>query len=82
MGAPSALVPHAAKSALRVASTTFTAGLANPVLSLLEDVAALVLFVLAVLVRSVVPAAGAANAFFVLRKLLRRAAAVRHAPAP
>src|SRR5512132_1634983 len=33
VGAPSALVPHAAKSALRAASTVTTGGLANPILS-------------------------------------------------
>jgi hypothetical protein len=50
VGVPTALIPHAAKSALRAASTAFTGGLANPLLSLLEDVLALALFVLAVLV--------------------------------
>ncbi len=49
VGAPSALVPHAGKAALRALSTSFTAGLANPVLSLLEDGATVVLFTLAVL---------------------------------
>ena len=39
VGAPTALVPHAAKSPLRVVSTTFTGGLANPVQHL-EDVMA------------------------------------------
>src|SRR6266704_4818902 len=56
VGAPAALVPHAAKSALRAASTSFTAGIANPILSLIEDAASLVLFVLAVLVPVVVVA--------------------------
>ncbi len=50
VGAPSALVPHAAKSALRVASSTLTAGFANPILSLIEDVISILTFVLAVLV--------------------------------
>ena len=54
VGAPAALVPHAAKSALRAASSTLTGGLANPVLSLIEDGLALVLFALAVLVPLVV----------------------------
>src|SRR5512138_3411730 len=49
VGAPSALVPHAAKAALRTASTAATGGLANPVLSLLEDVLSVLTFVLAVL---------------------------------
>jgi len=50
VGAPAALVPHAGKAALRAASTAFTAGIANPLLSLAEDMGALVLFALAVLV--------------------------------
>ena len=37
VGAPTALLPHAAKSMLRAASTALTAGLANPLISLLED---------------------------------------------
>jgi hypothetical protein len=50
VGAPSALVPHAAKSMLRVAATTFTGGLANPIISVIEDLATIVLFAVAVLV--------------------------------
>jgi hypothetical protein len=50
VGAPSALVPHAAKSALRAASTAATGGLANPLLSLFEDAISIVTFVAAVLV--------------------------------
>jgi len=50
VGAPTALVPHAVKSSLRAASTLFTAGLANPLISLMEDVITVVLFALAVLV--------------------------------
>jgi hypothetical protein len=50
VGAPAALVPHAAKAGLRAASTAFTGGLANPLLSLGEDVVTLILFVLAVLI--------------------------------
>src|SRR6185295_10022161 len=50
VGAPTALVPHAAKALLRVASTAVTGGLANPVLSFLEDLATLAAFALAVLV--------------------------------
>ena len=50
VGAPTALVPHAVKSSLRAASTLFTAGLANPLISLLEDVITVALFALAVLV--------------------------------
>jgi uncharacterized membrane protein len=50
VGAPSALIPHALKSAARVASTTPTAGLANPILSFIEDIVAIATFALAVLV--------------------------------
>jgi hypothetical protein len=50
VGAPSALVPHAAKSAIRAASTATTGGLANPLLSFVEDGLSIALFVLAVLV--------------------------------
>ena len=72
VGAPSALVPHAAKSALRATSTAFTAGFANPVLSILEDVATVALFALAVVVPMLVAAAVLAVSFLVLRRLLRR----------
>lgn len=50
VGTPTALVPHAAKSLLRLTSTTLTGGLANPLISLLEDVATFAFFLLAVLV--------------------------------
>jgi hypothetical protein len=50
VGAPAALVPHAAKAGLRAASTAFTGGLANPLLSFGEDVVTLLLFALSVLV--------------------------------
>lgn len=48
VGAPTALVPHAAKSALRAASSATTAGFANPVISLIEDGLAIALFVVVV----------------------------------
>jgi hypothetical protein len=74
VGAPAALVPHAAKSALRAASTTFTGGIANPILSLLEDGASLVLFVLAVLVPIVVVGLLVTLLVLLSRTLRRRAA--------
>jgi len=76
VGVPSALVPHAAKSTLRLFSTTFTAGVANPALSFLEDALALVVFVLAILVPLLVAATIAVLAFLVLRRLQRRRSAV------
>jgi hypothetical protein len=69
VGAPAALVPHAAKTALRAASTTFTGGLANPILSLIEDGASFVLFVLAVLVPLVVVCLLALALLFITRRL-------------
>ncbi len=50
VGVPTALVPHAAKSGARVVSTTTTAGLGNPVLSLLEDLGAAAIIIAGVLV--------------------------------
>ena len=50
VGAPSALAPHAAKAATRGVSTTFTAGIANPVLSVIEDVSSAAIAILAIVV--------------------------------
>lgn len=50
VGAPTALVPHAAKSGARVLSSTTTAGVANPFISLIEDVGAFAIIVAAVLI--------------------------------
>jgi hypothetical protein len=74
VGAPAALVPHAAKATLRAASTTVTGGLANPVLSVLEDVASLVLFLLAVLVPVIVAATVVLAALWVMRRRRVRSA--------
>ena len=74
VGAPASLVPHAAKTGLRLASTAFTAGLANPLVSLLEDLATLLLFALAVLVPLLIAALLLVTATLVLRRLLRRRA--------
>jgi hypothetical protein len=72
LGAPTALVPHAAKATARVVSTAATGGLANPVLSVLEDVGAFGLFVLAVIVPVAAALLVLVAAVFVLRRLLRR----------
>ncbi len=69
VGAPTALVPHGAKAGVRALSSTFTFGLANPVLSFIEDVATIILFILAVLVPLVVVLFLVAGAVFVLRRL-------------
>ena len=73
VGAPSALVPHAAKSALRVAATATAAGLANPLLSLLEDLISVVTFVLAILAPLLVVAALGLTLYLASRWLRRRA---------
>ena len=73
VGAPTSLVPHAAKSLLRAASTTFTGGLANPFISILEDLMAFALFVLTVLVPVVVAAMLLLIGLLVVRRLGRRA---------
>ena len=72
VGAPAALVPHAAKSTLRAVSSTLTAGLANPVISVIEDVLAVVMFVLAVLVPIAVVRVLLGVAFLVARRVSRR----------
>jgi hypothetical protein len=74
VGAPVALVPHVAKSALRAVSTTATAGLANPAISFVEDALAAVLLVLAVLVPIVVVALVALTLVVATRWLRRRRA--------
>jgi hypothetical protein len=72
VGAPSALVPHAAKSALRAASTATTGGLANPLLSFIEDGISIALFVLAVLVPVLVVALLGLTLYLASRWLRRR----------
>jgi len=79
LGAPAAIVPHAAKSVLRVASTSLTAGLGNPILSFLEDAFTLMLFALAILVPLVVIAMLAIMVYFVARRLSRFRTAERSA---
>ena len=74
VGAPSAFVPHAAKSVLRVASTTVTGGLANPVLSFLEDAISIVTFILAVLVPLLVVALLGVTLYLASRWLRRHRA--------
>lgn len=72
VGAPSALVPHAAKSVFRALSSTLSGGLANPLLSLLEDLLTIVLFTLAVLVPLAVVLALLVAVFLVVRRRARR----------
>ncbi len=79
LGAPTALVPHAGKSVLRAASSALTAGVANPVISVLEDLIALALFVLTVLVPLLAGGLVLLTAWLIARRLRRR---IRSAPAP
>jgi hypothetical protein len=74
VGAPTALVPHAAKTVLRAASTTLTGGLANPIVSIAEDVMAIGMFVLSVVVPIVAATLLLVVAILVLRRLARRPA--------
>ncbi len=79
VGAPAALVPHAAKSALRAASTALTGGLANPIISVLEDVMTVVLFALAVLVPLLVVLLLTLVGGWAARRISSRPAAVKTA---
>jgi hypothetical protein len=69
VGAPSALIPHAGKAALRAASTAFSAGLANPVLSFLEDMASVALFFIALVAPLAVAAALLLAGILMVRRL-------------
>jgi len=71
-GAPAALVPHAAKTGVRLASSLFTAGLGNPIVSVVEDAATLAAFLLALVAPVLVALGVVALAWVVLRRLFRR----------
>jgi hypothetical protein len=71
VGAPASLVPHTAKATLRGVLSPITAGLAAPVLSVLEDVIAFGLVALAILAPFVV-AAGLVLFALVTGKFLRK----------
>jgi hypothetical protein len=72
VGAPAALVPHAAKSVLRAASTTLTGGLANPLISVAEDVMAVAMFMFTVVLPLVAATALVLVAILLLRRMARR----------
>jgi flagellar biogenesis protein FliO len=65
-------VPHAAKSVLRAASTTLTGGLANPLISVAEDVMAVAMFMFTVVLPLVAATALVLVAILVLRRMARR----------
>ena len=79
LGAPAALVPHAAKAALRTASTALTAGVANPFLSFAEDAATLVLFLVALILPVLVVALLLAAVILIVKRARQPRAAVRPA---
>ena len=72
VGAPTSFVPHALKSVVRATATTLTGGLANPVISVVEDVSTFTLVILAVLVPMLVVALLAAAAYLLLRRRRNR----------
>jgi hypothetical protein len=76
VGAPSALVPHAAKAAMRAASTTLTGGLANPVISLVEDALTVVMFAFTVVLPILAALTLATIAVLAVRRLARRSSPV------
>ena len=76
VGAPTSLGLHTLKAGTRVASSATTFGCANPVLSLIEDVLAFCLSVLAIFLPIVVPVA-LALLVYALYRLMKR---VRRAP--
>jgi hypothetical protein len=75
VGAPVALGPHVAKSAFRAASSATTAGIANPIVSFVEDGLAIALFVLAVVLPILAALVVAVIAYLVIRRLRRPAVA-------
>ena len=85
IGAPLALGVHTTKATVRVASSTATAGLANPVLSFIEDVSAIAAVILAFVVPAlallllVLLIVGLLRLALVLRRRARRKAAGRAA---
>ena len=76
VGAPTSLGMHTLKAGTRLASSATTFGCANPLLSLIEDVAAFALSVIAIFLPFLVPLALAALVF-VLWRLMKR---IRRAP--
>lgn len=72
VGAPAAAVPHVVKSGARAASTLATGGLANPVLSLVEDAIAFAMVVLAVVVPLLAATLVGLIAFWGIRRLRAR----------
>lgn len=81
LGAPLALGVHSAKATARLGSTATTGGVGNPLLSVVEDVAAVASIVIGFLAPLLALALMAVTIFFIVRLALRvrrrRRAAVR-----
>jgi hypothetical protein len=75
VGAPAAAAPHVVKTAARGVSSTFTFGLANPLLSVVEDFLALGLAMLAFAAPFIVLGVVVLFAAIVVRRILRSRAA-------
>ncbi|HET7461381.1 MAG TPA: DUF4126 domain-containing protein [Longimicrobium sp.] len=71
LGAPLALGVHSAKATARLGSTATTAGMGNPLLSVAEDVAAVVSIVLGFLAPLLALVLMAVTIFFIARLALR-----------
>lgn len=70
VGAPTAFAFHTAQTGTRVASTATTAGLGNPIVSLVEDVLAVLTVLIAFMAPVLIPVV-IAIAFFVVWKMVR-----------
>jgi len=84
VGGPTSLGMHTLKAGTRVASTATTFGCANPIISIIEDVLAFSLSVIAIFLPIVVPLALALLVFALYRVMtrIRRAPAVASASQP
>jgi uncharacterized membrane protein len=78
VGGPTSLGMHTLKAGTRVASTATTFGCANPIISIIEDVIAFSLSVLAIFLPIVVPVALALLVYALYRLMTR----IRRAPVP
>jgi hypothetical protein len=75
-GAPTAGIVHVVKAKTRLVSSVLTAGIGNPILSLLEDVAALIGAIAAIVVPVLIAAMAVlsvAAVYFLVRRLRLRA---------
>ena len=71
IGGASALTVHGAKATVRAASTATTGGLANPFISVLEDLFTWVMAVLAIIIAPLVAIFAIGVVIYVVRRLRR-----------